>query len=654
MSTLDHAWNSLMTLTLQSGAICLLAGVGFLLLRKAAAASRHLLLVLSVSALLAVPLLALFLPHWQLPLAIPAWNRSAYAAERAAFEARESARVYSVDALLPHSEPSASSSSVRGGTLSARSQEGATTHPPSPSAWTASAPVIGGREARIPVWQTAGFRFAVLAIWLLGTGIGLLRLMAGLIGTWRVTSRETISTPLLTEVVTQLQAELGMERAVTVRQTLADSTLPVPLTWGLSRPTLLLPPAFLEWPRERQRMVVLHELAHIQRADWLVQVLVQITCALYWFHPLVWWTTHRVQAESERACDDTVLLTGVAPSAYAETLLEVLRTMNRPKKSLFSPASMLNMARPPIEARLRAILSPQLRQRPTRSITFIAIGGTLACAIGLATIQVKAGQATSEERAEVARARAAQAAAREIASRAGAEERSAQKAAAKAQKSSRSDDAAAMRRKLNALEELLVQNQKENAQLRQQIRALMAQQGAAAGNRNALDKARGKEDQRRQALDAQRAEQNALSAQKKALEAMVNDLREQEVIMQTRAKQAEALYRNGSTTSEEATRLKGEQEAVRLRLQAAEEQLRAAQAGRKTSQKDQKIAEILLNITELKARLEQAQVNLKLAQTRNQAGVASNQEVQEAEAEASRIRVEIDKLQLKLAQEPKQ
>ena len=652
MSTLDHAWNSLMTLTLQSGAVCLLAGVGILLLRKAAAASRHLLLVLSVSALLAVPLLALFLPHWQLPLAIPAWNRSAYVAERAAFEARESARMPGVDARLPHAEPSASGSSAMGGTLFVRSQEGVTTHTPSPSASTASAPVIGIREARVPPWQTAGFRFAVLAIWLLGLGIGLLRLMAGLIGTWRVTSRETISTPLLTEGVTRLQAELGMEHAVTVRQTLADSTLPVPLTWGLFRPTLLLPPAFLEWPRERQRMVVLHELAHIQRADWLVQVLVQITCALYWFHPLVWWTTHRLQAESERACDDTVLLTGVAPSAYAETLLEVLRTMNRPKKSLFSPASMLNMARPPIEARLRAILSPQLRQRPTRSITFIAIGGTLACAIGLASIQVKAGQTTSAERAEVARAQADAQAARASASRAAAEER-ARQAAVKAQKRARSEGTAALRRKLSALEELLVRNQKENTELRQQLKALMAQQkSVAAANRDAA------EINRRLALEADRTraldERIATESEKQALEKMVEDLKQQLALTQTQAKQTEELYRNGLTAAQEVAKVKGEQETTRLRLEAALEQLRAAQAGRKTSAKGQAAAQRRLELAEAMALLKQAEVNLELVRKRYEAGQTSNQEVQQAEAEISRMKVEIDKLQLKSAQEPKQ
>ena len=647
MITIDQACDILMTLTLQSGMVCLLAGVGFLLLRKASAASRHLLLTLSVLALLAVPLLALFVPHWQVPLRSPSWNRSPYAAQRAESEAREVARLRAIDARFRRSEPSPFVSSSVGVTPSVPSQGSVFAHTDTLSASTAEAPAITVRAARIAVWQTAAFRLAVLAMWLLGMGIALVRLMAGLIGTWRVTSRETVSNALLSDIVSQLQSELGIERAITVRQTRVGLMLPVPLTCGLFQPTVLLPPAFLEWPRDRQRMVVLHELAHIQRADCLVQALVQITRALYWFHPLVWWTTHRLQAESERACDDTVLLTGVAPSAYAETLLEVIRTMNRPKKFFFSPASMMNMARPPIEARLRAILSPQLRQRPTRPITILAIGGALACATALASVQVKAGQSASAERAEVTRARAADArAAREDVSWAAAGQRNAREAASKSQGNFRSEDAAAMRRKLNALEELLVQNQKENAQLRQQLKALVAQQQSAMAANMML----GKEDQRRQMLDAQRAERNALLNQKKALEAMVSDMRAQEALALNRMRQAEDLYRNGLTSSQEVNKLKADQETTRLRLEAAEDQFRAAQAGHKISEKEQATAQLRLSMAEMRASLEQAQASLKLVQTRYQAGTASNKEVQEAEAEVNRIRVEIDQLQLKLSQ----
>lgn len=390
MMTLAHAWNSLVTILFQSAALCLITGAGLLLLRKSASSTRHLLLILSMGALLVVPLLALFLPHWQVPLykrtPVPA------SAERFANLAQDPAPSLRSDVPL---SPSGVSLPAASGSVSLTrpfpAQVSRSIH-----SGSMSVPFASAGERRIahgPVWQTARCQQAVLAIWMLGAVLTLLRLLAGLIGTQRVTSRETVSDPLLSQTVAQIQKELGLARAVTVRKTRAEGGLPVPLTWGLFRPTLLLPPAFLEWPQERQRMVVLHELAHIQRADWLVQVLVQITLALYWFHPLVWWASRRLQAESERACDDSVLLTGVAPSAYAETLLEVLRTMNRSQRSAAPSPSMLSMAQPPIEARLQAILSPQQRQRPARRTMLLASAGTALGAVLLASVQVQAVQA---------------------------------------------------------------------------------------------------------------------------------------------------------------------------------------------------------------------------------------------------------------------
>jgi beta-lactamase regulating signal transducer with metallopeptidase domain len=492
MMTLDHAWNSLVTIMFQSVALCLMTGAVLFLLRKSAAATRHLVLVLSVSALLTVPFLALLLPHWQVPLYARTPAPLPPPAERTAMQAQDSAPrvrsgVHRLSQKVSAPETSASVSLTR----PFPSQERPFTHAGQIPVPFASAGEV--RRAQIPVWQTARCQQAILAVWGLGTTLALLRLLAGLIGTRRVTSRETKSDPILSQTVAQIQRELGIERAVIARQTVVGSELPVPLTWGHFRPTLLLPPAFLEWPRERQRMVVLHELAHIQRADWLVQVLVQITLALYWFHPLVWWTTYRLQAESERACDDTVLLTGVTPSAYAETLLEVLRTMNRSKPSAASFPSMLSMAQPPIEARLQAILSPQRRQRPPRLTMLLASAGTALCAVLLASVQVKAVQApptpvrssplpnisrvsnVSQESAFSAQPIVSIPESDASRLPPASPQSDVEKPTATSQERQEEQEIAMLRKKLDALELLLVQSQKENVELTQRLKALEAQ-----------------------------------------------------------------------------------------------------------------------------------------------------------------------------------
>src|SRR6185503_9330111 len=132
-----------------------------------------------------------------------------------------------------------------------------------------------------------------------------------------------------------------------------------PMTFGVINPVVLLPGDADEWPEERRRIVLLHELAHVHRLDSLTHIFTQIACAVYWFNPLVWIAAARLRAEAERACDDWVLRAGMRASTYADHLLDMVRTIGR----LHTPAAALPMAqRSTFEGRLLAILEPGLNR----------------------------------------------------------------------------------------------------------------------------------------------------------------------------------------------------------------------------------------------------------------------------------------------------
>src|SRR5206468_3458320 len=82
------------------------------------------------------------------------------------------------------------------------------------------------------------------------------------------------------------------------------------------------------WTDERARIVLSHEIAHIRRGDWLAQMLGEVLRAIHWFNPLVWIVCRRLRQESEHACDDAVLGSGVAAADYASHLLDLARTVN--------------------------------------------------------------------------------------------------------------------------------------------------------------------------------------------------------------------------------------------------------------------------------------------------------------------------------------
>jgi TonB family protein len=151
----------------------------------------------------------------------------------------------------------------------------------------------------------------------------------------------------------------------------------MPLAWRVLRPVILLPSEADEWPPQRLRAVLLHELAHIDRHDCWTLAMAELAVALYWFHPLVWWAAGCARRERERACDDRVLAAGVAASGYADDLLEVAR--RRLDSALPAPA----MARASnLETRLRAILDPTIRRSAVRARAVAAAAGMALLVLG--------------------------------------------------------------------------------------------------------------------------------------------------------------------------------------------------------------------------------------------------------------------------------
>ncbi len=146
------------------------------------------------------------------------------------------------------------------------------------------------------------------------------------------------------------------------------------------------------WAEERIRVVLCHELAHIGRQDWVVQMLAELLRAVYWFNPLVWIASRRLRQESEQACDDAVLslgINGVDGPEYAEHLLALARDVCRHRRTfprLPAPA-MVSLMRPSsLERRVRAMLNTGLNRNPTtrltRAITTVGVFGMSVLIVG--------------------------------------------------------------------------------------------------------------------------------------------------------------------------------------------------------------------------------------------------------------------------------
>ena len=111
--------------------------------------------------------------------------------------------------------------------------------------------------------------------------------------------------------------------------TYADVSVPVVV--GLGRAVILLPHSSADWPPERLDAALRHERAHLRRGDLWTLLLSHVTCAVYWFHPLAWLAAAQMRREQEQACDDAVILSGLAPDLYAEALIAAARNLTSTK-----------------------------------------------------------------------------------------------------------------------------------------------------------------------------------------------------------------------------------------------------------------------------------------------------------------------------------
>ncbi|HEV2131111.1 MAG TPA: M56 family metallopeptidase, partial [Longimicrobiaceae bacterium] len=353
----------LLVVAVKATLLLLLAAALALALRRASAASRHLVWSLALAALLVLPPLSLLLPDWTVPLltvqvrvdaADASWLPHV-PAPAAAPEVLISPPVMAP--VAPRSAPDAPA-----GWASPVHVEEMRTDPSTPSLL-----ILEPHDASAPR-EAPGALFWLVALWAAGALLVLGRLLLGLLlARWIARRAQPVTDPGWLSLLQELSGRLELRRPVLL---LRGERTSMPMACGLIWPAIVLPEAAERWSAERRRVVLLHELAHVRRHDCLTQALAQLACGLYWFHPGVWWVARRLRIERESACDDEVLSAGTRASVYAGHLLEVARAF---RPSGLAAAAVVAMARPSqLEGRLLAVLDPARdRRTPPRNLGIV-------------------------------------------------------------------------------------------------------------------------------------------------------------------------------------------------------------------------------------------------------------------------------------------
>jgi beta-lactamase regulating signal transducer with metallopeptidase domain len=338
-------------LALKSAIFLIPLTVGVWLLRRRSASVRSMVWTCAILGLLALAALSVLFPFWRIPL-LPDFGDSveieAPIPENS--EWQNTTRVLSLLGDLKNKELAKN--------LAERIKDG-----------TVQIVDSGDRRTVVTDLQWPSW---VLHIWVGGIAVLLCWFAVGKLVLWRIyRSSRPVDEEEWRSLLKRSMKELDIGRDVRL---LRSDRISVAFTLGFRKPAIVLPATGDEWGQGRRRMVMLHELGHVKRADVFMETVAHIVTALYWFNPLVWLAAKRLRIERERACDDIVIGLGTRPSEYATELMQVAADLAAVKVSLAQAAAMSQGGS--FKDRLLFILNPRV-DRSTRIRRTALVAGLL-------------------------------------------------------------------------------------------------------------------------------------------------------------------------------------------------------------------------------------------------------------------------------------
>lgn len=167
----------------------------------------------------------------------------------------------------------------------------------------------------------ASYMPVLIGVWLIGFVISSLRFAAGILYTQRI---KATATPLDNEWQDYIKItakSLGISRAIQLAESAAISA---PIVIGYLKPVVLIPVGMLTGLSGQQlETIFLHELAHIKRHDYLVNLVQSVVEVVFFFNPFVWILSGLMRREREYCCDDLVVRRHPGTKAYAHALAQL-------------------------------------------------------------------------------------------------------------------------------------------------------------------------------------------------------------------------------------------------------------------------------------------------------------------------------------------
>lgn len=211
----------------------------------------------------------------------------------------------------------------------------------------------GARTGNLPAYLTL--------FWIAGALSFQFRTFAGWLIARRLRQRGTCLAPEQWRArLRELAERLEVRRPV---ELLESALAQVPVVVGSLRPAILVPAGLLSaMPPEHIEAILLHELAHIRRNDYMVNLLQAMVEGLFFYHPAIWWISGVIRAEREYCCDDLAVAANPAGGAYEYALALTALEASLSGTEWQSAAGMAATGGD-VMTRVHRLLDPQLQHR---------------------------------------------------------------------------------------------------------------------------------------------------------------------------------------------------------------------------------------------------------------------------------------------------
>jgi len=162
----------------------------------------------------------------------------------------------------------------------------------------------------------------IVLLWFAGIIILSIRLLGGIYYTQRLKFREVIPVnDYWDNKIAKLSAKFEITKTVKLLQ---SKLVEFPITIGYFKPVILLPIGLISGiPNNQLEIILAHELAHIKRADYILNIFQSVIEVLFFFNPAVWWISKTIRTEREFLCDDLAIETCGNSITLAKALLFV-------------------------------------------------------------------------------------------------------------------------------------------------------------------------------------------------------------------------------------------------------------------------------------------------------------------------------------------